>query len=126
MRQGTLLHPVEFKGVGLHSGEVARIVLHPERAGTGIRFLAKGVYIPADYRYVLHTEPCNPSGREGVKVSTVEHLLAVLYILGLDNLTVEFLGRQTRCLSLTEADTTFIKLSKTSNWNWRKRSEFLR
>ncbi|MDW8033065.1 MAG: UDP-3-O-acyl-N-acetylglucosamine deacetylase [Aquificaceae bacterium] len=91
MRQGTVLYPVEFKGIGLHSGEFARIVLHPEKAGTGIRFLAKGVYIPADYRYVLHTDHATLLGKEGVKVSTVEHLLAVLYILGLDNLTVEFL-----------------------------------
>lgn len=91
MVQKTLLYPVEFEGVGIHSGEMARIVLHPEKQGTGIRFLAKGVYIPADYRYVLNTDHATLLGKESVRVSTVEHLLAVLYILGVDNLTVEFL-----------------------------------
>ncbi|MEJ5339563.1 MAG: UDP-3-O-acyl-N-acetylglucosamine deacetylase [Aquificaceae bacterium] len=92
MRQKTLLREVEFEGVGIHSGEVSRIVLHPERENTGVRFFIKGTYIPASYRYVLGTDHATVLGKDGVRVSTVEHLLAVLYMLGVDNLTVEFLS----------------------------------
>lgn len=91
MKQKTLIQEVEFEGVGIHSGEVSKIVLHPEKENTGIRFFIKGTYIPANYRYVLGTDHATVLGKDGVRVSTVEHLLAVLYMLGVDNLTVEFL-----------------------------------
>lgn len=94
MRQKTLLKEAEFEGVGIHGGEISRIILHPEGEDTGIRFLIKGTYIPASYQYVLGTDHATVLGKEGVRVSTVEHLLAVLYMLGVDNLTVEFLRGQ--------------------------------
>lgn len=91
MRQKTLLKEVEFEGIGIHSGEISKIVLHPEEENKGIRFLIKGEYIPANYKYVLGTDHATLLGKGDVKVSTVEHLLAVLYMLGIDNLTIEFL-----------------------------------
>ncbi|MFN7065443.1 MAG: UDP-3-O-acyl-N-acetylglucosamine deacetylase [Aquificaceae bacterium] len=91
MFQKTLLEEVSFEGVGIHSGEVSKVVLHPEGENKGIRFLVGGQYIPAHYRYVLGTEHATVLGKDGVRVSTVEHLLAVLYLLGVDNLTVEFI-----------------------------------
>ncbi|MCS7262936.1 MAG: UDP-3-O-acyl-N-acetylglucosamine deacetylase [Aquificaceae bacterium] len=95
MLQKTILRPVEFEGVGVHSGESARIVLHPEGPDRGIRFLLSGKYIPASYRHVIATDHATVLGAEGLTVSTVEHLLGVLYALGIDNLTVEFLrGRE--------------------------------
>ncbi|MEJ7554537.1 MAG: UDP-3-O-acyl-N-acetylglucosamine deacetylase, partial [Aquificaceae bacterium] len=94
MKQKTILKEVEFEGIGIHSGEVSRIVLRPEGENTGIRFLVKGTYIPANYRYVQGTDHATVLGKDGVKVSTVEHLLAVLYMLGVDNLTIEFIKGQ--------------------------------
>lgn len=91
MKQRTIAKEIEFEGVGIHSGELSKIVLHPEEENKGIRFLIKGEYIPANYRYVLGTDHAIILGKKGLKVSTVEHLLAVLYLLGIDNLTVEFL-----------------------------------
>ncbi len=91
MVQRTISKEVEFEGVGIHSGEVSKIVLHPEGENKGVRFLIRGTYIPANYRYVLSTDHATILGKEGVRVSTVEHLLAVLYMLGIDNLTVEFI-----------------------------------
>ncbi|MDW8096173.1 MAG: UDP-3-O-acyl-N-acetylglucosamine deacetylase [Aquificaceae bacterium] len=90
MKQKTLSESVEFEGVGIHTGEVSKIVLHPEKAGTGVRFMVRGKYIPASYKYVLKTDHATLLGKDGVTVSTVEHLLAVLYMLGVDNLTIEF------------------------------------
>ncbi len=94
MRQKTIQKEVEFEGIGIHSGEVSKIVLHPEGENRSIRFLVKGTYIPANYKYVLGTDHATVLGKNGVKVSTVEHLLAVLYMLGVDNLTVEFIRGQ--------------------------------
>ncbi len=94
MKQRTILKDVEFEDIGIHSGEVSRIVLRPEGENTGIRFLVKGTYIPANYRYVQGTDHATVLGKDGVKVSTVEHLLAVLYMLGVDNLTIEFIKGQ--------------------------------
>ncbi len=94
MKQKTILKDVEFEDIGIHSGEVSRIVLRPEGENTGIRFLVKGAYIPANYRYVQGTDHATVLGKDGVKVSTVEHLLAVLYMLGVDNLTIEFIKGQ--------------------------------
>jgi len=91
MLQKTISKEVEFEGVGIHSGEVSKIVLHPEEENKGIRFLVDGTYIPANYKYVLGTDHATLLGKDGAKVSTAEHLLAVLYMLGIDNLTVEFL-----------------------------------
>ena len=94
MKQKTILKEVEFEGIGIHSGEVSRIVLRPEGENTGIRFLVKGTYIPANYRYVQGTDHATVLGKDGIKVSTVEHLLAVLYMLSVDNLTIEFIKGQ--------------------------------
>jgi UDP-3-O-[3-hydroxymyristoyl] N-acetylglucosamine deacetylase len=91
MLQKTISDTIDFEGIGVHSGEVSKILLHPEKENTGVRFLIKGVYIPAHYAYVKGTEHATLLGKEGVSVSTVEHLLAVLYMLGVDNITVEFL-----------------------------------
>ncbi len=94
MRQKTISKEVEFEGVGIHSGEVSKIVLHPECENTGVRFLLRGTYIPANYKYVLGTDHATLLGKDGARVSTVEHLLAVLYMLGIDNLTIEFIKGQ--------------------------------
>lgn len=83
--------PVVFEGIGLHSGEPSKIVVHPEKENTGIRFYIDGVYIPALYTYVVNTDHSTDLGKDGKRVKTVEHLMAVFSLLGIDNATVEFL-----------------------------------
>ncbi len=91
MNQRTIKQEVSFEGIGLHSGTQSFIVLHPEKENTGIRFLIDGVYIPAYYEYVINTNHSTDLGKDSKVVKTVEHLMAVLSLLGIDNLTVEFL-----------------------------------
>ncbi len=90
MLQATIKDRVSFEGVGIHSGEPAKIVLHPEKENTGVRFLIKGEYLPASYRFVISTDHSTVLGVGDKRVGTVEHLLAVLYMLGIDNITIEF------------------------------------
>lgn len=92
MFQRTLSAPVEFSGVGIHSGAVGRIRVSAAPANSGITFTVGEVAIPAVAEHVLSTRRCTLLGRDGVSVSTVEHLLAALYGLGIDNARIEVEG----------------------------------
>ncbi len=92
LKQKTLKEKLTFEGIGIHTGEKARIILHPEEENTGIRFLKDGTYVPAHYRYVVNTNHSTDLGKDGVVIKTVEHLLASLHLLGITNLTVEVFG----------------------------------
>ncbi len=92
--QKTLSKSVSFNGVGLHSGESAVIKLLPADEDNGIVFkridLKKNNLIKANFANVSSAKLCTTlENNQGVKVSTVEHLLAALYISGIDNVIVE-------------------------------------
>jgi UDP-3-O-[3-hydroxymyristoyl] N-acetylglucosamine deacetylase len=91
----TVAGPVEIDGVGLHSGRPVRMRLLPAGAGSGIVFVrtdAGGVEIPATLE---HAGPSNYATviRKGeVSVGTIEHLMAALYALLIDDLRIELNG----------------------------------
>lgn len=88
----TILHPVETQGVGLHSGVPVRLRMLPAPAGSGIVFRRtdlENFEIPAQGRYVARVSYATSLMRQGVLLSTTEHLLSVLYSLGVDNATIE-------------------------------------
>lgn len=94
-RQTTLAGEIVLSGIGVHSGAPVSMVLHPADADTGIRFIvARGseilADIPADVRAVAGTTLCTILGdHNGSTVATVEHLLAALRGLCVDNCVVE-------------------------------------
>jgi UDP-3-O-[3-hydroxymyristoyl] N-acetylglucosamine deacetylase len=97
--QTTLRAAVSLTGIGVHSGNEVRIVLHPAEANHGIVFLRTGLpgghdrLIDARHLAVTATELCTVLGdRESGAVATVEHLMAVLTGLGIDNVLVEIDG----------------------------------
>ena len=88
----TILHPVETQGVGLHSGVPVRLRMLPAPAGAGIVFRRTDLEdfeIPAQGKYVARVSYATSLMRQGVLLSTTEHLLSVLYSLGVDNATIE-------------------------------------
>mgnify|MGYP001401081574 FL=1 len=92
--QKTLSKCVSFEGIGLHSGKSAVIKLLPAGENNGIVFkridLKKNNLIKANFVNVSSAKLCTTlENNKGVKVSTVEHLLAALYISGIDNAIVE-------------------------------------
>jgi UDP-3-O-[3-hydroxymyristoyl] N-acetylglucosamine deacetylase len=94
--QKTLAGRIGLTGVGVHSGTPVNITLCPADADTGIVFLRTNVpnapdaEIPARSRAVVSTELCTVLGDpRGAMVATVEHLLAALSGLGIDNALVE-------------------------------------
>jgi UDP-3-O-[3-hydroxymyristoyl] N-acetylglucosamine deacetylase len=99
-RQTTLAREVELSGTGVHSGAPVSISLHPAESDVGFRFLVNRrgrivADIPADVRSVKNLTLCTVIGDEGgVTVGTVEHLLAALRGLGIDNCYIEIDNRE--------------------------------
>jgi UDP-3-O-[3-hydroxymyristoyl] N-acetylglucosamine deacetylase len=92
--QKTLSKEVKFKGIGLHSGKASSVNVIPAKEDKGIVFkrvdLNKNNEIKANFRNVTSAKLCTTlENNHGVKVSTVEHLLAALYIVGIDNAIIE-------------------------------------
>ncbi|MDQ7082286.1 MAG: UDP-3-O-acyl-N-acetylglucosamine deacetylase [Aquificota bacterium] len=92
MRQRTIKDKVRIEGIGIHTGERTRITLHPADENTGVRFLRKGVYIPASPEHVVGTFLSTDLGCGSVTVKTVEHLLATLHLLRITNTVIEVEG----------------------------------
>ncbi|MGD9669585.1 MAG: UDP-3-O-acyl-N-acetylglucosamine deacetylase [Hyphomicrobiaceae bacterium] len=94
-RQTTIAREVELVGTGVHSGAPVSVILHPAEADAGLRFVVTEntrlvADIAADVRNVKNLTLCTVIGDEsGVTVSTVEHLLAALRGLGVDNCFIE-------------------------------------
>jgi UDP-3-O-[3-hydroxymyristoyl] N-acetylglucosamine deacetylase len=88
----TVQRPVEARGVGLHSGVSVSIRILPAPAGTGIIFTRTDLdrfEIPASWQYVQRVSYATSLMRQGVYLSTTEHLLSVFYSMGIDNAYIE-------------------------------------
>ena len=94
-RQTTLASEISLTGTGVHTGAPVSITLCPADGDTGIRFLlsngdADGTEIAADPRSVTGVTLCTVLGDgNGASIATVEHLLAALSGLGVDNALIE-------------------------------------
>ena len=90
--QHTIRRSVSCSGIGLHSGKKVTLSLKPAQAGSGIRFCRAdlgGVEIPATVANVDRLHYATGLARDAGTVETVEHLLAALVSLGVDNVVVE-------------------------------------
>ena len=92
--QKTLSKPLTLEGIGLHSGKHCIVNILPGAVDQGIVFkridLKKNNIIEAKYYNVSAAVLCTTlENNHGAKVSTVEHLLASLYIAGIDNALIE-------------------------------------
>jgi UDP-3-O-[3-hydroxymyristoyl] N-acetylglucosamine deacetylase len=95
-RQTTLKSPVCLSGTGVHSGKPVTALVNPADADTGIVFhLSGGTEIRALVSEIGATDFCTVLGNMAAEhVATVEHLMAALYGLGIDNATIEIDGRE--------------------------------
>ena len=88
----TIAAPIEFAGMGLHSGAPVTMRLLPAPAGSGIVFRRTDLdnfEIPATGRNVAKVSYATSLMRQGVLISTTEHLLSSLIGMGVDNVIVE-------------------------------------
>jgi UDP-3-O-[3-hydroxymyristoyl] N-acetylglucosamine deacetylase len=112
MNQRTIAEKISCTGIGLHSGEPVQLTLSPARAGSGIVFvrtdLPKPVEIPARPGSVTSTQYATTLGRGAATVGTVEHLLAAVYSLGVDNLRIEVDGPEVPVMDGSSASFVFL------------------
>jgi UDP-3-O-[3-hydroxymyristoyl] N-acetylglucosamine deacetylase len=99
LKQTTLADRISLEGSGVHSGAPVKITLHPSESNTGIVFLRTGLpggserMIPARREAVGATELCTVIAEPtGASVSTIEHLMAALSGMGVDNCLIEIDG----------------------------------
>jgi UDP-3-O-[3-hydroxymyristoyl] N-acetylglucosamine deacetylase len=92
MYEQTITSSVEFKGIGLHTGELATVRILPAPAGKGIIFRRLDLdnfELRADVASVARVAYATTLMSRGVWISTVEHLLSALYGIGIDNAYIE-------------------------------------
>jgi UDP-3-O-[3-hydroxymyristoyl] N-acetylglucosamine deacetylase len=88
----TIARPVSVSGVGLHHGVPVNLRILPAPASTGIVFERTDLdyfRIPACYSHVARVSYATSLMRQGVLISTTEHLLSVLYSTGIDNAIIQ-------------------------------------
>jgi UDP-3-O-[3-hydroxymyristoyl] N-acetylglucosamine deacetylase/3-hydroxyacyl-[acyl-carrier-protein] dehydratase len=100
--QSTIKEAVTLEGVGLHTGERVRVQLKPAPVGHGIKFRRVDMddqpTFDADIDNVIDTSRGTTIGVNGVRVATVEHLMAALSGMQVDNVLVEVEGSETPIL----------------------------
>lgn len=93
-QQRTIKNELSFEGIGLHTGRYARVTLKPASRDSGITFVRsdKNTVIKAHVGSVIDTAFATTIGQDGAKIRTVEHIMAALAGLGIDNILVEVDG----------------------------------
>jgi UDP-3-O-[3-hydroxymyristoyl] N-acetylglucosamine deacetylase len=111
-RQRTLKSEVSCTGIGLHSGARAGLTLRPAPPDTGIRFIRGDLpgrpEITAVNGNVTDTNLSTSVGHNGTGVATVEHLMAALYGLGIDNVSAEVDGPEVPIMDGSAAPFVFL------------------
>lgn len=91
--QTTLKRQATLEGIGVHSGRPARIALGPADRDAGVVFVRGGARpVPALWREASRTKLGTRIGRGSGSIATVEHVMAALHGLGVDNALVEIDG----------------------------------
>lgn len=98
-RQKTIAKEASFSGIGLHTGNLTTITFKPAPPNSGITFyridLPNRPAVKADIDHVVDVSRGTTIGLNGVKVHTVEHVLATVAGLGIDNLNIEVDANET-------------------------------
>lgn len=97
-QQQTVSKPGFFSGIGLHSGKPTSIAVHPAPQNTGIIFVKQEaeeiVACPATIQYLGQTDHCTTLQSANFQIQTVEHILAALAGLEIDNAYIEVQGTE--------------------------------
>ena len=115
LSQSTIASKVSFSGVGIHTGMNVNVNILPASPNSGIVFkrvdLKKNNVVIPNFENVSEATLCTTvSNQFGVKVSTIEHLMAAFFGLGVDNAIVELDGQEVPILDGSAKD--FVKLLK--------------
>jgi len=93
MKQQTLANAIKLSGKGLHTGKNVSLELIPAAVNHGIQFqridLENQPLVPALADFVTDTSRGTTLEKDGVKITTIEHLMATLFALGVDNCLIK-------------------------------------
>lgn len=96
LKQRTLRNPIKAEGIGLHSGQNITMELIPADINSGIRFIRtdidESILIPAIAENVGDTSLSTALIMDGIKISTIEHLMSAIAGLGVDNCIIKVDG----------------------------------
>ena len=112
--QKTIRHEISCVGTGLHTGNKISMTLKPAEPNTGIVFhrtdiAGQDAYIPAHHDYVVDTRMCTCIGnKDGVRVATIEHLMAAIHAMGINNLLIDINGPETPVMDGSSAPFVFL------------------
>ena len=128
--QHTISSPVSLKGIGLHTGLKSQITILPAEENHGIVFkrvdIKNNNLIKANYKNVSSAKLCTTlQNTYGVKVSTVEHLLAALYAFGIDNALIEVTNKEIPIMDGSAKDFAEV-LRKTKILKQKEKRKYLR
>ncbi len=92
-KQRTIKSPVYISGVGLHTGKEVNLSIEPAAADSGIRFLRSDIgddaIVEADANLVADTSRGTSLDKDGIRIATVEHVLAAITGMGIDNAIIK-------------------------------------
>jgi UDP-3-O-[3-hydroxymyristoyl] N-acetylglucosamine deacetylase len=110
--QKTLRQRIGCTGIGLHTGKKVRLELAPAEAGSGIWFRRVdrpgAPAIAARWDMVSDTQLCTTLAGDGITVMTVEHLMAALAGMGVDNAVIELDGPEVPAMDGSSAPFVFL------------------
>jgi UDP-3-O-[3-hydroxymyristoyl] N-acetylglucosamine deacetylase len=111
-KQRTLMNEVGCTGIGLHTGEKVKINIRPAPADSGIKFIRTDLKghpeVEVRFDNVFDTTLATTIGTNGCKVSTIEHLMAAFFGLGIDNAVVELDGPEVPIMDGSAAPFFFV------------------
>jgi len=111
-QQKTLNKSIHCRGIGLHTGARISLALHPASPGTGIVFRRRDegdAEISASWHNIVDSTLCTTLGdRNGLKIATIEHLMAALAGLEVDNAIVELDGPEVPVMDGSAAPFVFL------------------
>ncbi|WPX96275.1 UDP-3-O-acyl-N-acetylglucosamine deacetylase [Candidatus Bandiella euplotis] len=115
--QQTIRKTGVLSGIGLHSGADVQLKISPLEVDSGIVFkrsdISSNNIVPAKFYNVTDTKMCTEiSNEHGVKISTIEHLMAALWGMKIDNALVELTGPEVPAMDGSSKD--FVELIKNS------------
>ena len=112
LAQRTIKTLTRAVGVGLHSGQRVELTLRPAAENTGIVFrridLPEPVDIPVAAETVVDTRMASTLGRDGAKVSTIEHIMSACAGLGIDNLHIDITAEEIPILDGSAASFVYL------------------
>ncbi len=112
LRQRTLAEEISCTGIGLHTGKKVKLTVKPSPPDRGITFervdILRNSIVKASFDNVIATNMATTIGFNGYRVSTVEHIMAAFFGLGIDNALVQIDGEEVPIMDGSSAPFVFL------------------